>query len=145
MKHEFLTRSSISLMALTGLLILGSGCKKQPAEQPVAQQAPAAQPAPLPVRNDQQIGSDIQAKITAESALSGQNIQVAVANGVATLTGKVDNDASRSLAAADSASIDGVRTVVNNMVVTPSRAAKPAPAPKPERRHKQGVAENTPP
>ncbi|HXP08709.1 MAG TPA: BON domain-containing protein, partial [Acidobacteriaceae bacterium] len=113
MKHGFVTRSSRSLMALTGLLvflILGSGCNKQPAEQPTQQATPAPQPAPAPVRNDQQIGSDIQAKITAESALSGQNIQVAVANGVATLTGKVENDASRSLAAADSASVDGVRT-----------------------------------
>ena len=79
------------------------------------------------MRDDQQIGSDIQAKITAESALTGQNIQVTVANGVATLNGKVDNDASRALAAADSASVDGVRTVVNNLVVAPSRAAKPAP------------------
>ena len=144
MKHEFLTRSSISLMALTGLLVLGSGCNKQPAEQPAAQQAtPAAQPAPPPVRGDQQIGSDIQAKITAESALSGQNIQVAVANGVATLTGKVENDASRSLAAADSASVDGVRTVVNNLVVAPPRAAKVTP-PKPEHRHKE-IAEAAPP
>ena len=148
MKHEFLTRSSISLMTLTGLLILGSGCNKQPAEQPAAQQATsAAQPAPPPVRGDQQIGSDIQAKITAESALSGQNIQVAVANGVATLTGKVENDASRSLAAADSASVDGVRTVVNNLVVAPPRVAKVPPPPKPVRHHKEiaGAAPPPPP
>jgi hypothetical protein len=138
--NEFLTRSSISLMALTVLLVLGSGCNKQPAAQ---QATPAAQPAPPPVRDDQQIGSDIQAKITTESALSGQNIQVAVANGVATLTGKVDNDASRSLAAADSASVDGVRTVVNNLVVAPPRAAKVTP-PKPERRHRE-IAEAAPP
>jgi hypothetical protein len=144
MKHDFLTRSSIPLMALTGLLILGLGCNKQPAEQPAAQQAtPAAQPAPVPVRDDQQIGSDIQAKITAESALSGQSIQVAVANGVATLTGKADNDASRALAAADSASVDGVRTVVNNLVVAPQRTARVSP-PKPERRHKE-IAEAAPP
>ena len=51
--------------------------------------------------------------------MTGQNIQVTVANGVATLNGKVDNDASRALAAADSASVDGVRTVVNNLVVAP--------------------------
>jgi hypothetical protein len=144
MKYEFLTRSSISLMALTGLLILGSGCHKQPAEEPAVQQAtPAAQP-PTPVRNDQQIGSDVQAKITAESALSGQNIQVAFVNGVATLTGKVDNDASRALAAADSASVDGVRTVVNNLVVAPPRVAKVTPPPKPVRRHKE-IAEAAPP
>jgi hypothetical protein len=140
MKHEFLTRSSISLMALAGLLVLGSGCNKKPAEQPTQQATPAA---PAPMRDDQQIGGDIQAKITAESALSGQNIQVAVANGVATLTGKVDNDASRSLAAADSASVDGVRTVVNNLVVAPPRAAKVTP-PKPERRHRE-IAEAAPP
>ena len=142
MKTDFLSRRSIPLLALSGFLVLGSGCKNPspPAEQPTAQQAPAAPPAPPPARDDQQIGSDIQAKITAESALAGQNIQVAVANGVATLNGKVDNDASRALAAADSASIDGVRTVVNNLVVAPSRAAKPVP----ERRHRQ-VAQAEPP
>ena len=142
MKTDFLTRRSIPLVVLTGFLVLGSGCKNPSptAEQPTAQQVPAAQPAPPPPRNDQQIGSDIQAKITAESALTGQNIQITVANGVATLNGKVENDASRALAAADSASVDGVRTVVNNLVVAPTRAAKPVP----ERRHKQ-VAQAEPP
>src|ERR1700684_3786582 len=142
MKTDFLIRRSIPLTVLTGFLVLGAGCKnpfvsEQPA--PAAQQAaPAAapQPAPPAPRSDQQIGSDIQAKIGAESALTGQNIQVSVANGVATLDGKVDNNASRALAAADSATVDGVRTVVNNLVVAPSHAAKPVP----ERRHKQ-VAE----
>jgi hypothetical protein len=145
---EFVTRRSIPLVVFTGLLVAGSGCKSTPpqsAEQSSPAATPAAQPAPPPVRDDQQIGSDIQAKITAESALSGQSIQVAVANGVATLNGKVDNDASRALAAADSASVDGVRTVVNNLVVAPARAAKPVPPPKPERRHKQVVADNAPP
>jgi hypothetical protein len=153
MSTDFLRRRSTPLAVLTGLLVLGSGCKNPfvPAEQPApaAQAAPAPapapQPAPPPVRNDQQIGSDIQAKITAESALTGQNIQVSVANGVATLDGKVDNDASRALAAADSASIDGVRTVVNNLVVSPARAAKVAPPPPVrERRHKE-VAQAAPP
>jgi hypothetical protein len=145
MKNEFLTRSSMSLVALTGLLIMGAGCNKQPAGQPAVQQAtPATQPAPPPVRNDQQIGNDIQAKIAAESALSGQNIQIAFVNGVATLTGKVDNDASRALAAADGASVDGVRTVVNNLVVAPPRVAKATPPPKPVKRHKE-IAEAAPP
>ena len=151
MKRDFLMRRSIPLAVLTGFLVLGAGCKnpflpEQPA--PAAQQAApapapptAAAPTPPTPRSDQQIGSDIQAKIGAESALNGQNIQINVANGVATLDGKVDNDASRALAAADSASIDGVRTVVNNLVVAPVKAAKPAPAP---RRHKE-VAEAAPP
>ena len=151
MKIDFLIQRGIPLTVLTGLLVLGSGCKNPfvPAEQPApaAQAAPAPTPQPTapPVRNDQQIGSDIQAKIGAESALTGQNIQVNVANGVATLNGKVDNDASRALAAADSASIDGVRTVVNNLVVSPARAAKVAPPPPvKERRHKE-VAQAAPP
>jgi hypothetical protein len=140
MKSVFLTRRGVSLVVLTGLLVMGSGCKKQPAEQAAAPQQPA--PAPVaPPRDDQQIGSDVQSKITGESALTGQNIQVGVANGVVTLTGKVDNDASRSLAAADSASIDGVRTVVNNLVVAPVRAAKPAPPP----RRKKEVVQAPPP
>ena len=96
---------------------------------------------PLPREDDQQIGSDIQAKIGAESALNGQNIQVSVANGVATLEGKVDNDASRALAAADSASIDGVRTVVNNLVVAPAKVAKAVPEP----RRRKEVAQAAPP
>jgi hypothetical protein len=152
MRTEFVTRRSIPLVVLTGFLVVGLGCKSNPpqsAEQTPPPAAQAAQPAPPPARDDQQIGGDIQAKITGESALTGQNIQVTVANGVATLNGKVDNDASRALASADSASVDGVRTVVNNLVVAPSRAAKPAPlpapAPKRERRHKAVVADNTPP
>ena len=141
MKTTFLIRRSIALAVLTGFLVMGAGCKNHPnnAEQQ-ATPAPVAQPTAPPPRDDQQIGSDIQAKIAAESALTGQNIQVSVANGVATLNGKVDNDASRGLAAADSASVDGVRTVVNNLVVAPARAARPVP----ERRHKH-VAQAAPP
>src|SRR5271155_4119398 len=139
MKTVFLIRRGIPLTVLTGFLVLGAGCKNQPT--PTAQEAtPAAAPQPTP-RSDQQIGSDIQAKIGAESALNGQNIQVSVANGVATLDGKVDNDASRALASADSATVDGVRTVVNNLVVAPAKAAKAAREPK---RHKE-VAEAAPP
>jgi hypothetical protein len=150
MRTDFVMRRNLPLAVLTGFLVLGAGCKSNPspsAEQPAPAAAQAAQPtpAPVPVRDDQQIGSDIQAKITGESALTGQNIQVTVANGVATLNGKVDNDASRALAAADSATIDGVRTVVNNLVVAPVRAVKPPPPPKPVRRHKEVVAESAPP
>jgi BON domain len=153
MKTDSVIRRGVPLALMTGLLILGAGCKNpfvhedQPAAQqaaapaPEVQPAPVAQPAPPAPRDDQQITSDIQAKISAESALSGQTIQVNTANGVATLTGKVVNDASRALAAADSASVDGVRTVVNNLVVAPPQTAK---APPPMRRHKE-VAQLAPP
>lgn len=100
-------------------------------------------------RTDQQITSDIQAKISGEGALNGQNIDVTVVNGVATLSGTVTDEASRALAGNDSGTVEGVRTVVNNLSVqsgrgapaaekTPSQPAQSAPRP-PEsgKRHRQ--------
>lgn len=91
---------------------------------------------------DQQITSAIQAKIQNESALQGQNLQVSVNNGVATLSGTVIDEASRALAGNDSGSVAGVRTVVNNLTVQPEQsAAAPAPEPasesRPEGRHRE--------
>ncbi|MBW8870274.1 MAG: BON domain-containing protein, partial [Acidobacteriales bacterium] len=77
-------------------------------------------------QSDQQIASDIQTKIKGESALAQQNIQVSVVNGVATLNGSVSDEASRSLAANDSGTISGVKTVINNLTVQ-SAAAAPTP------------------
>lgn len=107
--------------------ILIAGCKN-----PLSVQQPVA-------RTDQQVTSDIQAKIQGESALAGQNIQVSVSNGVATLNGMVSDDASRALAANDSGTVSGVRTVVDNLTVqsakqssapvsAPARTRKPEPA-----------------
>ena len=120
-----LPKAGVVLLAV--VVGLAAGCKmKQPA-------APT----------DQQIASDIQAKIKGESALSQQNIQVSVANGVATLNGTVSDEASRSLAANDSGTIAGVKTVINNLTVqsasTPTAApvetaqATPPPAPAEEK------------
>jgi hypothetical protein len=107
-----------------------AGCKNQQS----AQQAAAT--------TDQQLVGDIQAKIQGESALAGQNIQVSVSNGVATLNGTVSDEASRALAANDSGMVNGVRTVVNNLTVqsatkpsAPAPALAPAEPRKPEARH----------
>ncbi|MGO9336085.1 MAG: BON domain-containing protein [Terracidiphilus sp.] len=120
---------------------LSAGCKKQ---QPVAQQA---------VRTDQQVAGDIQAKLQNEAVLAGQNIQVSVTNGVATLSGIVPDDATRDLAGTDSGNVDGVKTVVNNLTVQslPQAPATPPPAPVKEKRTKpdapglQEQAEAAPP
>jgi BON domain len=152
MKTSFLIRRHLPMAVLAGIVALGTGCRNPflPAEQPPAAQPAAPAPAPAAQQaapaapappDDQQISSGIQAKIAAESALNGQDVQVTVANGVATLNGKVTNDASRSLAAADSASVDGVKTVVNNLVVAPARVAKAAPEP----RRRREVAQAMPP
>lgn len=78
-------------------------------------------PAP---RTDQQIASDVQAKLHGESALSSQDIQVSAANGVVTLSGNVTDAASRALAGNDSGAVSGVKTVVNNLTVQPSSAGQ---------------------
>ena len=133
--HNILSHSRavkrLALPAATCILFVSSlvtGCKnQQPAQSPVA-------------RTDQRVTGDIQAKIQGESALAGQNIQVSVSNGVATLNGTVSDEASRALAANDSGTVDGVKTVVNNLTVqSATQPSAPAPAPaeprKPEARH----------
>jgi hypothetical protein len=122
-----LPKAGVMLLAL--VVGLAAGCKMKQAAAP----------------SDQQMASDIQAKIKGESALAQQNIQVSVVNGVATLNGTVSDEASRSLAANDSGTISGVKTVINNLSVqsaaaaptpvpeTTAQAAAPAPAPDPVR------------
>jgi hypothetical protein len=101
--------AAVLLLSIAGL---AAGCKMKQAAAPT----------------DQQIATDIQTKIKSESALSQQNIQVSVANGVATLNGSVTDEASRALAANDSGNISGVKTVINNLTVQSATAA-PVAAP----------------
>lgn len=111
-RNSYVRRGGAAVLAL--VLVAAAGCKSQPA-----------------AHTDQQITSDIQSKISGEGALNGQNIQVTVQNGVATLNGTVSDEASRALAANDSGTIAGVRTVVNNLTVQPARPAADSAAPPP--------------
>ena len=111
LRRGWVAAGAVAIVALS----LMTGCKSKDAAAPT----------------DQQLTSSIQAKIQGESALNGQNIQVSVANGVATLNGTVADDASRALAANDSGSVAGVRTVINNLTVQPPQQAAPAVAPPP--------------
>lgn len=102
-------RAGMAILVLG--LALVAGCKHQPP-------------------TDQQITSDIQAKIQGEGALNGQNIQISVKDGIATLSGTVTDEASRSLAGNDSGTVNGVKTVVNNLMVQPAQqTAVPVPPP----------------
>jgi hypothetical protein len=141
-----LTRRQLQTGLLVGSLLVAGGCKQLShntgeTPQPAAAPAAATTPEPAP-RSDQEIATDIQSRIDAESALNGQNIKVTVNGGTATLNGTVNNDAARALAAADSGAAAGVRTVINNLTVAPERAARQQPQPKPERRHRP---DRTPP
>ncbi|HKF22913.1 MAG TPA: BON domain-containing protein [Candidatus Angelobacter sp.] len=78
---------------------------------------------------DQQVAADVQTKINADASFPDKQLNVTSANGVVTLSGTVSSDAARAAAAADAAQVDGVKTVVNNLVVaTPDLAGMQADA-----------------
>ncbi|MBS1814036.1 MAG: BON domain-containing protein [Acidobacteria bacterium] len=84
--------------------------------------------------DDATLTTDIQQKLASDSALQNESIQVSVNGGVATLNGRVSNDAARSLASNDAAGVKDVKQVINNLVVGPppsTTAVAPAPAPVP--------------
>jgi hypothetical protein len=102
-----------------------------------------------PTRTDAAIGEEVQNKISSDSSIPNPQIEVQAANGVVTLTGDVNNDAERSLAARDTATVEGVRTVVNNLQVQQAKATPPVatgsrPSAKPSKLHKPQVHPNRP-
>jgi hypothetical protein len=74
-------------------------------------------------RNDQQVATDVQNKINADTSFPDKGLSVSAANGVVTLTGNVSSDAARNAAANDAAQVAGVKTVINNLQVTPAATA----------------------
>ena len=79
--------------------------------------------------NDQQVAAGVQNKINADSTFPDKGLQVTASNGVITLSGNVSSEAAREAAAKDAAQVEGVKTVVNNLVVSGTAAAATAPAP----------------
>lgn len=93
---------------------------------------------------DSQIISAIQGKLYADPSIQSKQISVDATQGVVTLSGTVATDVERTQASAAAATVPGVKTVVNNIVVNNTAAALPvqseaapepvrasAPAPKP--------------
>jgi len=113
-------------------------------QKDAANSASAATPA-----DDAQITSSIQAKLYADPVIQTKQISVQTAGGVVTLAGAVATEAERGAAASAAAGIPGVKTVVNNLTVTPAQpvqAAEPAPvaAPVAKRRGPRAVEHNYP-
>ena len=104
----------LTTLMLAGMLLTVAGCKKSPNTSSA--------------RTDQQITDDLQAKLASESTLQGQSINPVVAKGVATLNGTVSTYDARTLAGSDAGSIDGIRTVINDLVVPSDQAALCSPA-----------------
>src|ERR1700690_1254052 len=100
MKTNSLFRSSIALAMVLGL---GIACARKP--------------------DDTKISSEVQGKFSQDSGLSTKQLKVQASNGVVTIAGAVDNDAQREAAGRQAASVEGVKTVINNLRVANAPAA----------------------
>ena len=94
-------------LTVAAVVMLGTGCNKKP--------------------TDAGLATEVQKKITADSALTAQPVSVAANDGVVTLTGTVGDQNMRDAAAKDAAQVDGVRTVVNNLTVASGSNANEGP------------------
>jgi hypothetical protein len=79
-----------------------------------------------PTPTDAQITVEIQSKLYSDSAIQSRQIEVQAANGVVTLSGEVGTDAERVAAAGDAATVEGVKTVVNNLQVQEATVSPPS-------------------
>ena len=69
--------------------------------------------------DDAAITTAVKAKIAAASPALANAVTVTSIEGVVTLTGAVDSDAIKSKVEQDAKSVDGVKSVVNNLIVKP--------------------------
>ena len=98
-------RQFVFCVLLSALLTAVSGCKHAPA------------------RTDAQVAAEVQGTIARDSKIGDREIFVQADRGVVTLTGDAFSDEERNMAAADAATVEGVKTVINNMVVRPQQVA----------------------
>lgn len=104
-------------------------------------------------RSDAQIAADIQNKINSDSALTNKQVSIKSENGVVTLTGTAATEAERQVFGYDAGQVAGVKTVINDLQVTPAQQAQtpadqmaqsspPPPAPTVRRRRSSSSTTN---
>ena len=76
--------------------------------------------------DDAKVTAEIQSKFSQDSTLGAKQLSVEADNGVVTISGTVDNDAQRQTAGQQAATVNGVKTVINNLQV--ATAAPPSDA-----------------
>ncbi len=104
-------RSAILLVALLAVLGLAAGCSKG--------------------RSDQDVTTDIQAKMFSDPQLKGANVYVETKKGEVTLSGELPSDAARYQAFKIATGTPGVTKVNDLMTVKVAEAAPPPPQPEP--------------
>ncbi len=87
-----------------------------------------------PARSDAQVAAEVQRNLQRDDRIASRGVEVKADHGVVTLSGDVASDDERKSAAATAARVEGVRTVVNNLVVQQAQAnpaVEPEPPPAP--------------
>jgi hyperosmotically inducible protein len=75
--------------------------------------------------DDATVAANVKSKLMVGNSSSASEINVEAKNGVVTLNGTVDSDASKSLAEQNAKGVAGVKSVMNNLTVKPQAAAPP--------------------
>lgn len=75
--------------------------------------------------DDAALTASVKAKIQSAANLAGAKVEVAVKEGVVTLSGTADNDAAKAAAESVAKAVEGVKSVTNNITVKPPVAAVP--------------------
>jgi hypothetical protein len=96
-----------------------------------AERPPTVAPATGERTGDDAVLADVQRLIAGSSALREARIEIAVANGIVTLSGEAPTSTARDLAVTLAATARGVKRVFNMVEVTPAGAATDSPAPPP--------------
>jgi hypothetical protein len=80
-------------------------------------------------RSDAQVIGEVVTRINSDPKISEKHISVMSSNGVVTLSGSAATDEERAQAANDAAQVEGVKTVVNNLLIAapPSLQASALP------------------
>ncbi|HEX3821887.1 MAG TPA: BON domain-containing protein [Candidatus Sulfotelmatobacter sp.] len=99
-------RTHVGVFLLVVALILSVGCTKK--------------------ADDAKVTAEIQSKFSQDSALGAKQLSVEADNGIVTLSGTVDNDAQREAAGKQAASVNGVKTVINNLQMAGAPSAPDA-------------------
>lgn len=113
------TRHPGLILILASTLLLTAGCTQRSGS--TSPGSAASHP------SDHEIDTQVQTQLHNDSALGSLPITTQARNGVVTLSGQVNDQAARELAANDAAQVKGVRTVINNLTVQPGPATQPGP------------------
>ena len=127
------SRMTLLAAALAGVALVGAGCGDRSPSERVAPVSGKADTTTTQMANatdrattataaavsaeDDAISAKVKAAIVADPSLSAQQIKVDTKNAVVTLNGNVDDSMSKSRAMQVAQTVNGVRTVVDNLEV----------------------------